>query len=48
MIAKTFLLPQFTYIALVLDPSDSTYDEINKLIGHFIDTGTTNPCTKKN
>ena len=42
------MLPQFTYIASVLDPSDSTYDETNKIIGHFINTGTTNPCTKKN
>ena len=27
-IAKTFMLPQFTYIASVLDPSAFTYDEI--------------------
>ena len=42
------MLPQFTYIASVLDPSDSTYDEINKIIGLFINTGTTKPCTKRN
>ena len=46
MIAKNFMLPQFPYVASVLDPLDSTYDEINKLIGHFINAGTTNPCTK--
>ena len=42
------MLPQFNYIASVLDPSASTYDEINKIIGLFINTGTTNPCTKRN
>ena len=42
------MLPQFTYIASVLDPSDSTYDAINKIIGLFINTGTTKPCTKRN
>ena len=46
-IAKTFMLPQFTYIASVLDLSDSTYDEITKIIGLFINTGTTNPCTRE-
>ena len=30
-IAKTFYA-QFTYIASILDPSDSTYDEIKKII----------------
>ena len=47
-IAKTFMLPQFTYIASALDPSDSAYDVIDKVIGLFINTGTTNPCTKRN
>ena len=42
------MLRQFIYIASVLDPSDSTYDEINKLIGLSINIGTTNPCTKRN
>ena len=41
MIAKTFLLPQFIYIALVLDPSDKTYETINCFINNFINTGTT-------
>ena len=44
-IAKTFMLPQFTYIASVLDLTNSTYDEINKIIGLFINTGTSKPCT---
>ena len=47
-IAKTFMLPQFTYIASVLDPTTSTYDEINRIIGLFINTGTTKPITKTN
>ena len=38
-IAKTFLLPQFTYIASVLDPSPSTYDTINKMMRSFVNTG---------
>ena len=42
------MLPQFTYIASVLDPANSTYDEINKIIGLFINTGTSKPCTQKN
>ena len=42
------MLPQFTYIALLLDPTASTYDEINGIIGLFINKGTTKPCTKKN
>ena len=40
--------PQFTYIASVLDPTTSTYDEMNRMIGLFINTGTTKPCTKTN
>ena len=32
MIAKTFMLPQFSTIASVLDLSDSTYDDINNKI----------------
>ena len=32
----------------MLEPSTSTYDEINRIIGLFINTGTTKPCTKKN
>ena len=42
------MLPQFTYIASVLDPANSTYDEINRIIGCFINTGTSKPCTQKN
>ena len=42
------MLPQFTYIASVLDPKSSTYDEINRIIGLFINTGTTKPITKTN
>ena len=42
------MLPQLTYIASVLDPANSTYDEINKIIGLFINTGTSKPCTQKN
>ena len=30
-IALTFLLPQFIYVASVLDPNDSTNDKINRL-----------------
>ena len=47
-ITKTFTLPQFTYIASVLDPTTSTYDEINRIIGLFINTGTTKPINKMN
>ena len=38
-IAETFLLPQFTYVASVLDPSPSTYDTINKMMRSFVNTG---------
>ena len=40
-IAKTFLLPQFTYAASVLDPSASTYDTINRMLRSFVNTGST-------
>ena len=42
-IAKTFVLPQFTYVSLVLDPSSSTYDSINKMMRSFVNTGSTLP-----
>ena len=45
-IAKTFLLPQFTYSASVLDPSYKTYENISHFIGNFIDTGTTKLSTR--
>ena len=35
-IAKTFLFPQFIYVASVMEPNDSTYETINKMIGSFI------------
>ena len=47
-IAKTFLLPQFTYVASVLDPSPSTYDTINKMMRSFVNTGSTLPLGKGN
>ena len=47
-IAKTFLLPQFTYIALVLDPSDKSYKTINNFIRNFVNTSTTRPSISKN
>ena len=31
-IAKVFLSSQFIYVAFVLDPSNSTYDKINKIM----------------
>jgi len=37
-IAKTFMLTQFAYIALVLEPSTSTYDEIDRIIEAFLST----------
>ena len=40
-IAKTFLLPKFTYVASVLDPSPSTYDTINRMMRSFVNTGST-------
>ena len=47
-IAKTFLLPQFTYVASVLDPSPHTYDVINKMLRSFVNTGSTIPLGKGN
>ena len=40
-IAKVFLLPQFVYIATVLDPSEGTYEQINRYIRNFVNTGST-------
>lgn len=40
-IAKTFLLPQFIYVASVLDPSEGIYDTINMFIRSFVNTGST-------
>ena len=31
-IAKTFLLPQFIYVASVLNPNDSPYENINMIM----------------
>ena len=47
-IAKTFLLPQFIYVASVLDPNDSTYETINKMIRSFVNTGSTLTPSKGN
>ena len=47
-IAKTFLLPQFTYVASVLDPSPNTYETIYKMIRSFVTTGSTTPLGKGN
>ena len=47
-IAKTFLLPQFTYVASVLDPNPNTYDVINKMLRNFVNTGSTIPLGKCN
>ena len=41
MIAKTFFLPQFTYIASVLAPDTKTYDTTIKILLNFINTGAT-------
>ena len=38
-IAKSILLPQYTYIASVLDPPENEYNYINKSIVNFINTG---------
>ena len=40
-IAKVFLLPQFVHIASVLDPSEGTYEQINRYIRNFVNTGST-------
>ena len=40
-IAKVFLLPQFVYIASVLDPSEGTYEQINRHIHNFVKTRST-------
>ena len=37
-IPKNFLIPKFIYVVLVLD---STYENINKMIPSFINTGST-------
>ena len=47
-IAKTFLLPQFTYVASVMDPSPNTYEVINKMLRSFVNTGSTIPLGKGN
>ena len=47
-IAKTFFLPQFTYVASVLDPSTSTYDTINRMLRSFVNTGSTRTLGKGN
>ena len=40
-ITKTFFLPQFTYIASVLDPCTSTYGTINRMLRSFVNTDST-------
>ena len=40
-IAKTFLLPQFIYVASVLDLNNSTYANIDKMICSLVNTGST-------
>ena len=47
-IAKTFLSPQFTYVASVLDPSPSTYNTIIRMLRSFVNTGSTLPLGKGN
>ena len=47
MITKTFLLPQFTYIASVQEPWDKTCKIINRFTRNFVNTGTTRPSTGK-
>ena len=38
-IDKTFLLPQFIYIASILDPNEINYENVNKMIRSFVNTG---------
>ena len=38
-VAKSILIPQYTYIASVLDPPDDEYNHINNLIRNFINNG---------
>ena len=45
---KTFLVPQFTYVAMVLDPSTNTYDIINRMLRSFVNTGSTITLGKGN
>ena len=47
-IANIFLLPQFTYVASVLDPSASTYDNIKRMLRSFVNTGSTLTLGKEN
>ena len=47
-IAKTFLLPQFTYIASVLDPWTRTYDTINRMLRSCVNSGSTLTLGKGN
>ena len=35
------MLPKFVYIALVLDPNEGTYEQINRYIRDFVNTGST-------
>ena len=39
--SQAFLLPQFVYIASVLDPNEGTYEQINRFIRNFVNTGST-------
>ena len=38
-IAKTFLLPQFTYMVSLLDPNVKMYETINRFIRNFVNRG---------
>ena len=40
-ITKVFLFPQFVYNASVLDPSEGTYEQINRYIRNFVNSGST-------
>ena len=48
MIVKTFLLLQFIYVASVLNPNEITYETINKIIGSFVNIGSTLTPWKRN
>ena len=45
---KFILLPQFTYVASVVDPSTSTYDTINRMLRSFVNTESTLTLGKVN
>lgn len=47
-IAKNFLLPQFTYLASVVDLDDKMYENINRCLCNFGNTGSTKTHSNKN